>query len=122
MAKFADISVLDGLLDIIATSTIMTANTALPTDRNDAVVTTMLANVVMVPVTDFPKAAGDTSGRKVTVAQKTGVAITNTGTAINVALCDATTLLFVTECTSQVLNAGGTVTFPAWDDEVADPI
>lgn len=72
---------------------------------------------------DFTNANGDTSGRKVTMAQKTGINIHTTGTATEVALVDDAqkTLQLVTICTSQSLTSGGTVTFPAWDHEIADP-
>ena len=59
--------------------------------------------------------------RKVTVAAKSTVTIDNTGTALFVALTDGTNLLYVTTCTSQALTAAGTVDFPAWDIEIADP-
>ena len=74
--------------------------------------------------TDFTGPAnGDTSGRKLTSNQHTGITVDTTGTATHIALADSATskLLFVTTCTSQALTAGNTVTIPAWDDEIADP-
>ena len=73
---------------------------------------------------DFTNADGDVSGRKVTVAQKNTVSIHTNGTATHVSQVDNATksLLTVTTCTSQVLTAGGTVTFPAHKHEVADPV
>lgn len=71
---------------------------------------------------DFTKSAGDTNGRKVTMAQKTGVSIHTTGTVTHVALVDDTAkTLLVTTCTSQVLTAGNTLTFNSWTDTVGAP-
>ncbi len=81
-----------------------------------------LANVA-VTAADFTKADGDTSGRKVTVAEKTGITVHTSGDATHVALVDdaAKELLDVTTCTLQTLTAGNTVTVPAWDHEIQDP-
>lgn len=124
MAKWSSDDVLDGMLDIIALADIMTVCSQQPADRTEAVTTYALADVAMVPGdgNDFTIADGDTSGRKVTVAAKSGVPVDTSGTATHVALSDATRLLYVTTCTSQVLTAGNTVDFPAWDVEVADPV
>lgn len=68
-------------------------------------------------------AEGDTNGRKTSLDQKTGVTVDVTGDADHVALCDVseTKLVYVTTCTQQSLTQGNTVTFPAWDIEIADP-
>ena len=119
MAKFVADSVLDAALDVIATGTILTVCSAQPTTRTEATSTYKLADVV-VDSGDFSKANGDSSGRKVTIAQQADVPVDSSGTATHVALCDGTNLLLVTTCTSQVLTAGNTVTIPAFDDEIAD--
>lgn len=98
----------------------MTACSAQPTTRTEAVTTYALADVT-VAGGDFTKADGDTNGRKVTVAQKTGVNVDTSGTANHVALCDASNLLYVTTCTSQALTSGNSLTFNSWKVEVADP-
>lgn len=121
MAKSVHNDVLDGAFDILDQADIMTACSAEPTTRTEAITTYMLSDAVMVPNTDYTKADGDTSGRKVTMAAKSAQAIDSNGTATHVALCDGTRLLYVTTCTSQALTAGGTVSFPAWDVELADP-
>jgi hypothetical protein len=121
MPKSVHDNVLDGAFDIADQADIMTACNAEPTTRTEAVTTFKLADVAMVPNTDFTKANGDTNGRKVTVAAKSAVPVDTTGTATHVALCDATRLLYVTTCTSQALTSGNTVNFPAWDIEIADP-
>jgi hypothetical protein len=120
MAKFIADAVLDLLLDGIATGTILTVCSAQPTTRTEAVTTYKLADVV-VDSGDFSKANGDTSGRKVTVAQQASVPVDTTGTATHVAICDGSNLLAVTTCTSQSLTSGNTVTVPAHDYEVGDP-
>jgi len=121
MTKSVNDLVLDGAFEVLDAGNIMTACSALPTTRTEAITTYKLADIALTPVTDFTKADGDTNGRKCTIAQKAAVDIDTSGTAINIAVCDGTNLLYVTECTSQVLTAGGTVTFPAWDIEIADP-
>ena len=121
MAKSVHDNVLDGAFDVLDQADIMTACNAEPTTRTEAVTTFKLADVAMTPNTDFTKANGDTSGRKVTVAAKSSVPVDTSGTATHVALCDATRLLYVTTCTSQALTSGNTVNFPAWDIEIADP-
>lgn len=90
---------------------------------------TCRANYVLATVAlaggDFTKANGDTSGRKVTTAAKSGNVIHTSGTATHVCQVDDGTkaLTYVTTCTSQVLTANGsnTVDFPAWKVEIADP-
>jgi hypothetical protein len=119
MAKFADVSVFTAFLNKIATSTRMTVLSSQPANFA-AIAAAMLASVTMAGG-DFTQAAGDTSGRKVTMAAKSGVSITATGTATHIGLDDGTTLLYVTTCTSQALTSGNTVNIPAWKVEVADP-
>lgn len=111
-------SVLDGAFSVLDDANIMTACSAEPANRTEAVTTYALADVV--PTYTGP-ADGDTSGRKLTVDQKAGVTVDTTGTATHVALSDATNRLYVTTCTSQALTSGNTVTFPAWDVEILDP-
>jgi hypothetical protein len=114
MAKSSHIDVLDGLGDIVqANCNLMTACSAEPTTRTEAVTTYALADVAMVSG-DFTNAT-DGTGRKLTVAAKSAVPIDVTGTATHVALVDGTRLLYVTTCTSQLLTSGGTVDFPAFD-------
>lgn len=120
MAKSVHNDVLDAALDEIATATVQVLCSAEPTTRTEAVTTYALADVTMAGG-DYTNADGDTSGRKVTVAAKSGVTVDSTGTATHVALCDATDLLYVTTMTSQALTATNTVDIGAWDIELADP-
>ncbi|MEY5100922.1 MAG: hypothetical protein RJA36_3641 [Pseudomonadota bacterium] len=124
MAKAANDLVMDGSLDVVAGATRQIACSAQPTTYTEANATYALADVTMSGG-DFTKANGDTSGRKVTMAAKTGVLIDTSGTATHIALVRVadSTLLYVTTCTSLALTANGTntVNFPAWDIEFADP-
>lgn len=125
MAKSAHDDVMDGALNIIKNNvTRMVACSAQPTTYTEGNATYALADVTMASG-DFTLANGDTSGRKATVAAKSGVLIDTSGTANHVALLDVinSKLLYVTTCTSQALTANGsnTVNFPAWDIEIGDP-
>ena len=121
MGKSVSDAVLDAALDEIATCTRLdvVSDSATPTD-----LTNSLANVALTAGAgngDYTKANGDTSGRKLTIAQQTDISITNTGQARHIVLSLGGTIKLVTTCTEQTLTAGGTVTVPAFDDEIADP-
>ena len=118
MAKYANPLVMDAALDKIATATNLLVCSSQPTDRATAL-SSALANQSLSGA--FTKANGNTSGRKVTVAQQSNIPVTATGTATHIALIDGSILLFVTTCASQALTSGNTVTVPAWKDEIADP-
>lgn len=120
MSKATPDAILDAMADAIkAAVTVMHACSGQP--ANFAGIAAVSLADVAVSTSDLTKADGDTSGRKVTVAQKSAVTIDNSGTATHVVLASGSVLLYVTTCTSQALTAAGTVTFPAWDIEVADP-
>lgn len=124
MAKFANDSVMDAALAKIATGVILTVCSAQPTTYAEATATYKLADVALTAGDgngDFTIANGDTNGRKVTISQQDNIPVDSTGTATHVAICDGSTLLLVTTCTSQGLTAGNTVTVPAFDDEISDP-
>lgn len=128
MGKSVHDTVLDGAFDILDQADLMTVCTSEPTTFAEATTNVgsggfKLADVPMTPNTDFTKADGDTSGRKVTVAAKSAVPIDVSGTALHLALTKSggSVLLYVTTVTSQALTAGGTVDIPAWDVEIADP-
>lgn len=121
MAKKADNTFLDAALDdIAANGTVYHINTAEPANRAAAISDSLATQALTGG--DYTNADGDTSGRKVTIAQKAGITIDSTGTATHVSIIDASTrLIYVTTCTSQLLTSGGTVTIPAWDIEIRDP-
>ena len=121
MAKATPDAVLDQMFDhISATANAMSVCSQQPTTRAEAATTYKIADISMSSG-DFTKANGDASGRKVTVAQQASVTIDATSTGNHVALYNASNLLYVTTCTSAALATGGTVTFPSWDIEIADP-
>lgn len=120
MAKATPDAILDAMADaIIAAATTMYVCSGQP--ANFAGIAAVALADVTIDSGEFTKANGDSSGRKVTIAQQTSVTIDASGTATHVVLASADTLLYVTTCTSQALTSGGTVTTPAWDIEVADP-
>lgn len=114
MAKFAPVDTLDGGLDYIDGSNYMSVCSTQPTTYTEAYTTYMLARVAMA-AGDIVIAA-DVNGQKATMGEKLAVAITNSGSALHVALMDTSgsTLRYVTTCTYQYLTSGGTVDIPAW--------
>lgn len=122
MGKSVNDVVLDAALNYIKNNcTRMTACSQEPTTYTEGNATYALADVTLASG-DFT-VANDTSGRKVTIAQKTGVTVDSTGTANHVALLDVsnTVLLYVTTATSQALTAANTMTFNTWKINIQDP-
>ena len=122
MAKQAPDATIDAMFDYIDQCNIMHVCSAEPANYA-GIAAVSLADVALTPDTDFTKANGDTSGRKVTIAAKNAVVVDNTGTATHIAIARTTdsSLRYVTTCTSQALTAANTVNIPAWKIEVADP-
>lgn len=120
MAKVVDNSVLDGAFAIVDNAIREAVCSAQP--ANYAGIAAVTLAQATVASGDFTVADGTTSGRKVTVAAKTGVSITASGTATHIVLHDnSSVMLFVTTCASQALVSGGTVDIGSWVDEIADP-
>lgn len=122
MSKYIPDGVLDDMLEVISQScTRITICSTQPTTYTEANATYALANVT-VDSSDFTAANGDTSGRKITIAQQTGLTITATDTAAHIALLDVSnsTLLAVTTCTSQPVTTGNTATINSFDIELSD--
>jgi hypothetical protein len=121
MAKFLSDAMIDSALNYVATATEITVCSAEPTDYAKAHTTYMLVNTTLSGG-DFAK-ADDVSGRKVTIAAKSGLSVTNPGTATYIALTitASSTLIGYTTCTSQVISAGNTVNIPAFKLNIADP-
>jgi hypothetical protein len=112
---------MDAGLDYVAGATALhVCSTLDSTPTRAEVLAASLANVT-VASGDFTKADGDTSGRKVTVAAKTAISVTASGTASHIALIDGTNVRYVTTCTNQSLTSGNTVNTPAFKIEIADP-
>ncbi len=121
MSKFANTDVLDGSLTVVATATRMVAVSGQPASYA-AADAGKLAEATLTGA-DFTLAAGDISGRKVTVAAKSGLSVITAGTADHVALLDPvlSKLLYVTTCPAQALVGGGTVSIASWAVEVGAP-
>lgn len=123
MAKQVHNDVLDGALAVLRNNaTKMVACAGEPASFTAANGNQKLAEVTL-SASDFTIADGILSGRRVTVAEKSNVPVTASGTADHVALLDITgsRLLYVTTCVAQQLTAGQTVTFSSWDVEISDP-
>lgn len=121
MTALFDSSVQDAALDKIATATALHICTGSPATRA-TVLTASLATASLTGA-DFAKAAGAVDGRKVTVAAKSGVAVTGTGTAASYCLIDGSTLLARTDvnAASPGLTQGSTTNIPAVAFEVGAP-
>jgi len=122
MAKALADSIIDAQLDLGEGDRLCVC-AGQPTTYTEAITTFKLAIDTLVPATDFTTANGDTSGRKSTLAAKTGLAIDASGTADHVAIANSgdTSLRRVTTCTSQALTSGGTVDVGAHAHEIGDP-
>lgn len=120
--KFSSNAVLDGALNVVRSATRMVATSGQPASYA-AADAGRLAEAQLAPA-DFTLAVGDVSGRKVTIAAKSGLAVVAAGTADHVALLDpvTSTLLYVTTCPAQALVPGGTVALAAWSVEINAPV
>mgnify|MGYP000886995066 CR=1 FL=1 len=119
MPKFAHSDVFDnGLLLIKNNGNAQHLCSAYPNSRAEAIAYS-LASVAMASG-DFTLGNGDVSGRKITMAQKSGTVAAN-GTAIYAAVIDGTRILLVTSASPQTLTQNNPVTFPAWDYEMRQP-
>jgi hypothetical protein len=123
VSKFTHDDVLDAPCDKIATATRQVVCSGQPANFA-GIAAVALADVALTPGDghgDFTVGNGDTSGRKVRVAQQSAIPIDASGTATHIAYDDGATLLAVTTCVSLALTSGGTVDVPAHDFEFADP-
>ena len=121
MGAFAADSVLDAALDEIETATQIVLTVDEPANGAGA-----LSNAVAEGTLtggDYTKAAGDVSGRKVTIAQQDDLNIDSSGTPDHVALLDASdNLIYVTTVSNpQALTEGGTVTLGSFQVEFRQP-
>jgi len=124
MAKIVHDDVLDAALNYIKNNaTRICVCSTQPTTYTELITTYKLA-IKTISSSDFTGPAnGDTSGRKLTSNQHSGITVDATGNAQHVGFGDSANskLLYVTTCTLQGLTASNTVTIPAWDVEIADP-
>ncbi len=121
MAKFASTDVLDGSLNIVRQATRIVALNGQPATFAAAIAGRLTESELTSA--DFALAAGDVSGRKVTIAARSGLAVAAEGTADHVALLDVpgSRLLYVTTCPAQALVNGGIVSIAAWSVEIGAP-
>lgn len=125
MAKFVPDATLDAMLTVIADAVdrVDICSTQ-PTTYAEATTTYSLGNVVVTAGTagaDWNLANGDTSGRKLTLTEQTGVSIGTSGSAQHIAGTNGTdTLYFVTTCTTQSVTSGNTATINTFDIEIQD--
>lgn len=123
MGKSINTLVLDAALNFIADNcNKLTVCTTEPTNYTEANATYNIAEVAMSGG-DFTKAAGDTSGRKVTVGAKSGLTATDNGTAEHIALVDTANsrLLLVTDFSSQAVSTGNTLNVGSFKYEINNP-
>lgn len=122
MAKACDSTVLDGLLDIVATANKYIVCAGQPTSYTDANVTKNLAYIAITGAS-FTK-ANSGSNRKTTVAAQNGLTFNAAGTGDHIALVNTTnsTLLYVTTVgTARAIASGDTVNSAAFDITVNQP-
>jgi hypothetical protein len=122
MPKFASNDVIDGSLGVVAAATRMVALSGQP-GSFAAAEAGKLVQTDLVPG-DFTLAAGDVSGRKVSIAAKASLAVIAAGTADHIALLDVagSRLLYVTTCPAQALVGGGLVSIAGWSIEIGAPV
>lgn len=127
MGKLVPDAIIDGMLDTIADG-VDRVDICADTPTNYSTATTSgtysLGNVAVTAGDgngDWTIADGDSSGRKLTLAQQTGVSVGATDTATHIAGTDGTSVFyFATTCTSQVVTSGNTATINTFDIEVSD--
>ena len=127
MAKFLSDEVLDAALDYLESADQLVICIGQPSTYADATTDSggggNACGEVAIDSSDFTQGDGDTSGRKTTVAQQTGITIDVSGTADHIALVDdgASELLLVTTLSSsQAVTASNTATVNAFDLELLD--
>lgn len=122
MGKFASQGFLDAPFNLFknaAGNVTQTLCSAQPTSYAN-IASLKLASVVLNKATDITLAAGDVSGRKMSIAAKPAVAVTSSGTGDHIVIDDGTNFL-VTTCPSTAVAAAGTVDMGAWQDEGRAP-
>ena len=115
-------NVLDAALGVIGTATALRICSGAAPTTVAAATSQTLATTALV-AGNFTIADG-TTGRKTTVAAKTGVAVTATGTPTHYVLVDSTRVLAVTEVDPATpgFTSGSTTDIPAVVFTVGDPV
>lgn len=127
MGKLVPDAVLDSMLDVIADGVDrIDICKDTPVDYSTATTagTHSLGSVAVTAGAgggDWTIGNGDTNGRKLTLAQQTGVSIGTSGTATHIAGTDGSSVFyFATTCTSQAVTSGNTATINTFDIEISD--
>jgi len=124
MAKYVADAAMDLALAKIATCTHLNFCTTQPANYA-AIAGVSKANVTLTAGAgngDYTVADGDTSGRKLTVAEQTGIVPTADGDVTYAVLDDGTTLLAAVLITTKTVATTETWTSPAFDVwEIKDP-
>lgn len=124
MSKWQNDSMLDAALNYVAdngSQLDVVSDTETPTDLSGSLASTALT--VGAGNGDYTLDDGDTSGRKLTIAQQADINVDASGDANHIVISDGgspATLYLVTTCTTQTLTSGNTVTVPSFEDEIAD--
>lgn len=127
MGKVIPNAVFDAALDNIAdNANELCVCSQEPASYTEAHATYKLASVAMTVGDgngDYTIQEGQTSGRRITVAEQANISISASGDATHVVLTDTVNQLIkqVTTCSTQALTAGGTVTVPSYNWELRDP-
>lgn len=121
MGKFANPDILDAALIALSQATHMVATAGQP--RSFAEANSGKLAEALLTSADFSFSDGDISGRKATVAAKSGLEVIAGGTADHVSLLDVpgSRLLYVTTCPAQMLIEEGTVAIANWSVEIGSP-
>ena len=125
MGMKATTAVLDGMLDLIKTSKILTVCSCYPSSFA-GIATYQIARSSGLTTGDFTKAdssvgAANYKGRKITVAQKASLTCSSSGSAKHVVLGTTTLRKYVTTCVTKALTTSDTVTVPSWAIHILQP-
>lgn len=120
--EFVNDTAYDAALDAIANNAVRLAVcTSAPAAYANIAAATVAS--FTIDSSDFTKAAGDTSGRKVTVAAQSGATASGSGTATHLVLHDNSSVMWaINACTSQAVTSGNTVNTAAYDIEIRDAV
>jgi hypothetical protein len=128
MAKFCSSVILDAAATVIrdraAKIAVCTSNAIASVDDVEAQTLAVTTLTTGAGSTSFAIQDGDISGRKITIAAQSSIAVGTTGVAGKICLyttIGTTALLYITECTTQALaSTANKVTIPAWKIEFRD--
>jgi hypothetical protein len=120
---YVDDDVMDVYLQYIADNgDTLNLCSALPTNYTEATSTYMLAQLTGLTSGDYTLAAGDVSGRKITLDAQTGIVVSVEGTPVVAAITDSgnSKLLAYAPCSEFVIYVGNTVNTTVFELELQD--